>query len=94
MSTIAERLKEVRKEKRMTQTELGEKLGVTKQAIANVECEKNNPSIEIISKLICNLNINANWLIAGVGEMFITSGAQKDELKSTIIEVLKDLGIR
>lgn len=70
MSTIAERLKQIRKNKGMTQAELGEFLGVTKQAIANVECGKNNPSIDMIYRLIEILSINANWFITGKGDVY------------------------
>ena len=57
MSDLAERLKEIRRTKNLTQQELGQILGVTKQAVANVESEHNKPSIEFVSKLIENLNI-------------------------------------
>lgn len=93
MTTIAERLKEIRKEKRMTQTELGEVLGVTKQAIASAEVGNNNPSIKFISKLITDLNVNANWLIAGIGEPFLETPEDDERITAIVDEVLKKYGL-
>lgn len=92
MPNIAQRLKEIRIEKRMTQAELGEKLGIKRQAIANIEAEKNNPSIEFISKLIENLNVNANWLIAGIGEPFNVPAFEEveDEFTAKVRKLIQE----
>lgn len=51
MDTISERLKFIRNEKRFSQAELANLLDITKQAVANVEIGRNNPSIDFISKV-------------------------------------------
>ncbi len=91
MSNIAERLKELRIEKRITQAEIAEQLGVKRQTIANIECGKNNPTIELIENLIKTLNVNANWLIAGVGTPFNPPKfeAVQDELELKVEQLLK-----
>lgn len=91
--TISEKFKEIRKHKNITQTEFGGKLGVTKQSIANIECGKNNPSIELISKLICNFNVNANWLIAGIGEPFLENKEENQKLEVIVEKILKKHGL-
>lgn len=80
MDTISERLKFIRNEKRFSQAEL-----------ANVEIGRNNPSIDFISKLIENLNVNANWLIAGVGKPFNPPKFEdiEDELTLKVESLLK-----
>lgn len=93
MTIIAERLKEIRKEKRMTQTEFGEKLSVTKQAIASAECGNNNPSIDTINKLIVEFNVNANWLIAGIGEPFLENKEENQKLEVIVEKILKKHGL-
>lgn len=70
MTTIGSRLKQIRNEKHLTQAALGNILGVSKQAIANVESSHSNPSVELMSKLFENLDINLNFLICGSGSMF------------------------
>ena len=66
-------------------------LDITKQAIANVEVGRNNPSIDFIHKLIVHLNVNANWLIAGVGQPFNPPKFEEvqDELEAKVEQLLK-----
>ena len=96
MSDLAERLKEIRRTKNLTQQELGQILGVTKQAVANVESGHNKPSIEFISKLIENLNINSNWFLIGQGEMFNASEFEdvKNEVLEEVNKILSKYGIK
>lgn len=91
METISERLKYIRIEKRFTQAELAELLQIKRQTIANIESGNNNPSIDFISKLIENLNVNANWLIAGVGKPFNPPKFEdvEDELTLKVESLLK-----
>lgn len=91
MDTISERLKFIRIEKRFTQAELADLLQIKRQTIANIESGNNNPSIDFISKLIENLNVNANWLIAGVGKPFNPPKFEdvEDELTLKVESLLK-----
>lgn len=91
METISERLKFIRIEKRFTQAELAELLQIKRQTIANIESGNNNPSIDFINKLINHLNVNANWLIAGVGQPFNPEKFEdvQDELEAKMEQLLK-----
>ena len=95
MSNLSERLKQIRKAKDLTQQELGELLDVSKQAVANVESGHNKPSIEFISKLIENLNINSNWLLIGKGSMFNAPEFEEvqDELTLKVEAILRKNGL-
>ena len=92
---VGNRLKKIRKAKGLTQQALGEFINVSKQAVANVESGHSNPSLEFISKLIENLNINSNWLITGKGEMFNPPKFEdvEDSLTSKVEEILKKKGL-
>ncbi len=96
MTTIGNRTKKIRTEKKLTQAELGQFLGVSKQAVANVESEHNKPSIEFISKLIENLDVNSNWYITGKGEMFNAPEFEdvKDEILEEVNSILAKYGIK
>ncbi len=59
---IGYRLKEARERLGLTQTELGNMVGVTGSAITNYEKETSHPKEQIIYKLIEVLNIDANYL--------------------------------
>ena len=93
METIGERLKQIRKDCKLTQSEFGNALGVTKQAIANVESNHSNPSIDFLCKLIEIYNININWLISGIGETFIqkksVENISTEEFETKVKEILK-----
>ena len=95
METIGTRTKKIRDEKRLTQAELGNIIGVSKQAVANIESEHNKPSIDFISKLIENLDVNSNWYITGKGNMFVAPQFEEvqDELTLKVREILKQEGI-
>lgn len=62
MTIFTERLKELRLKKGLTQTELGEKVGVTKQTIINYEKGTTEPSFENLIKLADLLEVSLDWL--------------------------------
>ena len=65
-----ERLKELRKYLNFTMEQFGEKIGMKKNTISQLESGKNNITESTI-KLICSVfNVNENWLRTGNGEMF------------------------
>lgn len=67
---IGERIKLIRKEKKLTQEQFGNKLGTTKNNISMIESNKNNLT-EQMAKAICRtFNVNYFWLTEGFGEMF------------------------
>ena len=64
-----QRLKIIRKLKKMNQEEFGKKIGVTKTAVSKMELGTYNITDSMI-KLICKeFNINEDWLRHGDGEM-------------------------
>ena len=68
--TQGERVKEVRKSLNLTMEQFGNKLGVTKVAISNIEKEKRNLT-EQMSRAICReFNVSEEWLKTGEGEMY------------------------
>ena len=54
-----------RKQKKMTQCELGEKLGVTEKSISNWENGRNMPDLSLFKPLCEELNITINELLSG-----------------------------
>ena len=57
------RLREVRKEKGLTQTELGELIGVGKSAICCYEKETRNPTLEAFIEMIHVFGVSADYLL-------------------------------
>ena len=63
---IGNRIKEAREALGLTQTELGEMIGVTGSAITNYEKETSHPKELIMYKLIEALKVDANYLFQDV----------------------------
>ena len=71
--TQGERIKEVRNSLGLTLEKFGDRLGVTKVAISNIE-KGNRNLTEQMTKSICReFGVDYMWLTTGEGEMFIDS---------------------
>lgn len=83
MNPICERIKTVRQEYCLTQTELAKRLGVTNAHISKIEKGKTVPSSALI-KLICKeLGLNEQWLISGIPPMLIEEIEDEHDLLMT-----------
>lgn len=68
--TSNSRVRELRKTLKLSQTKFGEKLGVSKDVIVNIELERVELK-ELMLNLICKTyNVNPLWLAEGKGDMF------------------------
>lgn len=84
--TENERVKQLRKSLDLTLEKFGDRLGVTKVAISNIENGKRAVT-EQMSKAICReFNVSEDWLRNGVGDMF----KQRDWSFSEILSELDD----
>lgn len=79
--TQGERVKEIRKEFDLTLEKFGEKLGVTKVAISNIEKGNRNLTDQMAKSICREYNVNYDYLMYGEGEMF-------DNLPQTIVDEL------
>lgn len=86
------RIREVREHFKLTQTEFGERLGVSRDVIGNIEYNrlKNPKQKEPIIKLICStFGVNEIWLRSGEGEMF-QAMTEDEELAAYLGDVMND----
>lgn len=60
---FGESIKKIRKEKGLTQKQLGEKLGISQAAIGQFESNSANPKIETMQKIADALNVSLNDLV-------------------------------
>ena len=68
--TINERIKEVRKALKMSQTALADVLMVTQGTVSAIEVGIRTPTDRSILQLCEKLNVSEEWLRTGEGEMF------------------------
>lgn len=68
-----ERIKEIRKYYKLSQEEMGKKLGVTKATISRIEKGINNITDQMFKSVCREFNINENWFRNGSGNMLVES---------------------
>lgn len=77
---IGERTKLLRKELGLTLEKFGEAVGLKKNTLSTIENGKSNLTEQTIMLICHEFNVNREWLLSGVGEMFNND----DTLKSLI----------
>lgn len=71
LMSVSERIRALRKELKLSQEAFGERIGVSKGVIVNLELER-APAKDLMLKMICRtFNVNPLWLESGEGEMFL-----------------------
>lgn len=65
-----ERIKELRKYLNLTQDEFGDRLGVVKSSISNIEKGRHGITDQMIKLMVKEFGVNEDWLRTGDGEMF------------------------
>ena len=89
-----ERIKELRKREKLSQKDFGEKLGASRDVIANIENGRVDPTKTMIQLICLEFNVNETWLHTGEGEMFgtpgstnrLSSGLKLDDMEKSIVE--------
>lgn len=66
-----ERVKELRTILNLSQEEFGNKIGVTRSSISNIEKGSRNMSEQTIKSICREYNVNYLWLTEGLGDMFM-----------------------
>lgn len=69
--TQGERIRELRKTLKMTMEQFGEKIGVTKSTISNIENGNRNATEHMVKSICREFNVDYIWLTTGGGEMFV-----------------------
>ena len=82
------RIFELRNRLNLTQTEFGEKIGLTRNAIAAYERGNANPTGTAIMAIVTVFHVNREWLETGEGDMFDQSYEQAETAR--MIEAVSD----
>lgn len=67
---IGERIRKVRRELCLTQTQFANRIGSMQNTITRYERNNRNPSPSVIYSICNEFNVNRKWLETGEGEMF------------------------
>ena len=88
--TIGERIREYRKTKNMSMAEFGERLGISGQAISQIELGKTNINERIIKTICSEFSISRDWLETGEGRMELLPLDDDAELIAELIALGDD----
>ncbi|MCQ6528994.1 helix-turn-helix domain-containing protein [Bacillus mycoides] len=81
---IFERIKEIRKSKKFSREKFGEKIGVSRGVIENIEYNRVEIK-DLYIQLICKeFNVNEHWLRTGEGEPYLSKN-DEDELTDLMV---------
>lgn len=95
MTTQGNRLKKIRKALDLSQEEFGKRIDLSRGAIAAVEADGNKFSQDVLCKLIQTFNVNINYLLMGIGEMFIPPKFEQAQsgLALEVRKILREEGL-
>lgn len=99
-----ERIKQIRKELSLTMEKFGERLGVKKNSISQIESGNRNLTDQMFLAICREFNVNEEWLRFGTGAMFvedsdsiidkILSEMPLDDLSQTILRAYIEMDAR
>lgn len=92
MATQGERLKDLRRELKLTQDGLGDFFNVSKQVVSNLEADRILLNNEKLVSLCENFNVNISWLLCGKGTMFNepSEDIKEKEMKKWFNEMVRE----
>lgn len=61
--TFGEKLRNLRENQDMNQTQLGEKLGITQRKLSYLECGRSEPSIDDLQAICLYFKVSADYLL-------------------------------
>ena len=100
--TQGERIREVRKALRLTLEKFGEKIGMKKNSVSQLENGKNSVTEQVVKAICREYNVDYMWLTTGDGEMFIDTDddfieridrimAGEDEARKSLFKFMLEL---
>lgn len=82
-----ERVKEIRKSLSLTMERFGERIGVSKSTVSNIENENRNLTEQMTKSICREFGVDYIWLTTGEGEMFVDSD---DDFMERIDRIMVD----
>ena len=86
--TQGERIREVRKALGLTLEKFGEKIGMKKNSVSQLENGKNSVTEQVVKAICREYNVDYMWLTTGDGEMFIDTD---DDFTLSLIVIIPRL---
>lgn len=88
MELFGDKLKTIRKAKKMTQVELSRELGVSTSVIAAYEQGKNFPSVSVLIEICKILRVSSDYLLGISDEISIKLGGLSDDETQAFLQLI------
>lgn len=85
---MKDRIKQVRKSQKLTQTAFGGIIGVKGNTITNYETGLRNPTDAVIKSICREFGVSEEWLRTGKGSMFVP-GIKDKQISAMLADVMK-----
>ncbi len=85
------RVLEIRKGKSLSQYKFSSALGFSRGYINDIEGGRAAPSYKFMKSLLDVFNVNLNWLLFGIGEMYATADANLAPRMQDLFKVVEGL---
>lgn len=93
MTSQGKRLKNIRSALNLTQEQFGKALGISKQFYSNIETDRTLLNNEKLVLLFKDYNVNLNYLVGGIGQIFNSKTTIDDEFTAKVKTILKNEGL-
>lgn len=87
--TTGERIKVIRKDQRMSQSEFAKEIAVSTTTVCQLEVGKYNVSRSTKHIICTRFRVNPEWLDTGEGEMYLSADSSED-IVPELVEILND----
>ena len=88
---LNERIKQLRTDRGLSQVELAQKLGVSKQSVSNWENDNIQPSIEMLLKISHVFSVSTDFLLGEDNRQFLEITGLKQQYIPHIQQIIDDL---
>lgn len=91
MEYFGDKLKALRKEKRLTQQQLADKMELVKGSISAYEQNTKYPSLDVLIKLCTFFQVSADYMLGLSDDMQFKMSALTDEQAQLILQLIMEL---
>jgi transcriptional regulator with XRE-family HTH domain len=81
---MKDRIKLVIENENLTSAQFADRLQINRAVISHILNGRNNPSFDVIDKILRGMHINYDWLVYGEGEMYKEGAHQGDSAPKSI----------
>lgn len=88
--SMGTRIKQVRNELHLKQEDFAKHFGFSRAFLSAIEKDKSKLSVDNLTKLLIDFNVSINFVLAGIGEVFIKREDENEKLKNMLKQMVED----